>query len=151
MYENGPFNLPPFAIPGLMTVSAPKAAARHSVEPDGSLNIVIWCQDAALPAQAVAFRILDEEHKIQYEDLTGAHVFHELENGKRVYRIKLPVRSVGLGSFVLAVYVAGQPFQEYDIVRSRDGFSDWQVRNSFYQKPPELSGSAVVVPSENLP
>jgi hypothetical protein len=145
------FNIPAFAIPGLMTVRSPNAEQQKLVGDDGSLNLVVWCQEPAEPIRAVTFLILDEEYKIQFQDLVGQYVFHNIQAGRREYTVILPPRQVGLGSYVLAVYIDGKAHKAFDIVREDNGFSDWRARNSFYQLPKEQSGSQVNIPTNNLP
>jgi len=135
-----------------MPVTSPNAEKQRRVGDDGSLDLVVWCQDITESVASLTFMILDEEKKIQFQDLIGRYVYVEpAEAGKRQYRIVLPPRQVGIGSYILAVYSNSKPLKAFDIVRADNGFSNWKAKNSFDQLPVSQSGATLRVSPANLP
>ena len=97
----------PFAIPGMMPISAPKAERRAEVSPRGAIDVVIASRPTNNPVQTLQIRVLDISGRVLFIDDTQSRVVGSLANGIIDYHLQLDETVVKLptGSTFLLVVV----------------------------------------------
>jgi hypothetical protein len=145
--SNPAYGLRNFVIPGLMPQGAPLQESRVFADADGGLILDVLTTPVTDPEATLKFHLLDEERKIQYYCYDGSQHSTRESSGTRVYQIRVPGQSIGVGCSLLACYLGDRLVSTFYVTREA-GAGSWVKSFSYLRQDPQNSGASLVLPPE---
>ncbi len=95
-----------YALPGFMPPTKPKTEDRVTTPWSQPINIEVYREDELLPESPTQWYIQLQGWGPYLLKQVGAESIHpEIENGERVYRLRLPARTLPAGSHTIEVLI----------------------------------------------